>query len=103
MQPTAHGRARCQQRGVSELVVDMIVSFGAEVRARGATKYYLDRKARSRLEKSVGTEVVRRHERKLNCYIVISDDGMLITAAPRRHRVRETPQNPLPSDDQRLQ
>ena len=88
MHPTAHGRARCQQRGLSAVVVDMIVSFGAEVRARGASKYYLDRKARSRLEKAVGIELVRRHERKLNCYVVISDDGMVITAAPRRHRVR---------------
>jgi hypothetical protein len=88
MQPTAHGRTRCQQRGVSDVVVDMIVSFGAEVRARGASKYYLDRKGRTRLARALGTDVVRRHERKLNCYVVISDDGMLITAAPRRRRVR---------------
>lgn len=86
--PTAHARARCQQRGVPELVIDMIVSFGAEVRSRGASKYFLDRKGRARLERVVGHEVVRRHERKLNSYVVISDDGMLITAAPRLHRVK---------------
>ena len=54
IQPAAHGRTRCQQRGVSDTVADMIVAFGAEVRARGALKYYLDRKGRSRLERAVG-------------------------------------------------
>ena len=86
--PTAHGRTRCQQRGVCGEAVELILSYGAEVRTHGASKYYLDRKGRSRLARTEGTEVIRRLEQKLNCYIVVADDGVLITAAPRRRRVK---------------
>ena len=47
MQTTVHARSRCQQRGIPPAVVDLIVDFGAEVRSHGASKYYLDRKARN--------------------------------------------------------
>lgn len=88
MQPTAHARTRCQQRGISPMVVDLLVRFGAEVRSHGASKYYLDRRARSDLGKAVGREALRRYERKLNCYVIVADDGMLITAAPRTTRIK---------------
>ncbi len=88
MQPTSHARSRCQQRGIPPVVVDLIVDFGAEVRTHGASKYYLDRKARSVLRRVVGQQALRLVEHKLNCYVVVADDGVLITAAPRTSRIR---------------
>jgi hypothetical protein len=88
MQPTEHARSRCQQRGISPMVVDLLVRFGAEVRSHGASKYYLDRKARSALAKTMGREALRRYEHKLNCYVIVADDGMLVTAALRTTRIK---------------
>ncbi len=88
MQPTAHAHSRCQQRGIPSAVVDLIVDFGAEVRTHGASKYYLDRRARSDLRRVVGPQALRQVEHKLNCYVVVADDGVLVTAAPRTKRIR---------------
>lgn len=88
MQPTDHARSRCQQRGIAPAIVDLIVDFGAEVRSHGASKYYLDRKARADLSCAVGPTALRQYERKLNCYVVVADDGVLITAAPRTARIK---------------
>ncbi len=88
MQPTAHARTRCQQRGIPAVVVDLIVGFGAEVRTHGASKYYLDRKARSDLRRAVRSQALRQVEHKLNCYVVVADDGVLVTTAPRTKRIR---------------
>ena len=88
MQPTVHARSRCQQRGISPVVVDLIVDYGAEVRSHGVSKYYLDRKARADLRRAVGPAELRQYERKLNCYVVVADDGVLITAAPRTARIK---------------
>ena len=88
MQPTAHARSRCQQRGIPSVVVDLIVDFGVEVRTHGASKYYLDRKTRSDLCRAVGPQALRQVEHKLNCYVVVADDGVLVTAAPRTKRIR---------------
>lgn len=88
METTVHARSRCQQRGIPPAIVDLIVDFGAEVRSHGASKYYLDRKARSDLRRAVGPRVLRQVEHKLDCYVVVADDGVLITAAPRTTRIR---------------
>lgn len=88
MQTGAHARSRCQQRGIPPVVVDLIVDFGAEVRTYGASKYYLDRRSRSDLRRAVGSQALRQVEHKLNCYVVVADDGVLVTAAPRTKRIR---------------
>ncbi len=88
METTVHARSRCQQRGIPPAIVDLIVDFGAEVRSHGASKYYLDRKARSDLRRAVGPRALRQVEHKLDCYVVVADDGVLITAAPRTTRIR---------------
>ena len=88
MLATVHARSRCQQRGIVPAIVDLIVDFGAEVRSHGASKYYLDRKARTDLRRAVGSQALRQYEQKLNCYVVVADDGVLITAAPRTTRIR---------------
>jgi hypothetical protein len=40
------------------------------------------------LHRAVGPQALRQVERKLNCYVVVADDGVLITAAPRTARIR---------------
>lgn len=86
--PTAHGMARCQQRGVAQDALDLIVTYGREVRTHGASKFFLDRKSRHRLARIEDGAVLRRLDAKLNFYVVVADDGALVTAAPRRGRVR---------------
>jgi hypothetical protein len=88
METTVHARSRCQQRGIPPAIVDLIVDFGAEVRSHGASKYYLDRNPWSDLRRAVGPRALRQVEHKLDCYVVVADDGVLITAAPRTTRIR---------------
>jgi hypothetical protein len=84
---TAHAQTRCQQRCISSEVVDALLSYGERRRHQGADVYYLTKQARSRLSSAVG-ERYRRYEKALNSYVVMSDDGQVITAGRRYRRLK---------------
>lgn len=84
---TAHAQTRCQQRSISSEVVDALLSYGERRRHDGADVYYLTKAARSRVAGALGTQY-RMMERALNSYIVVSDDGQVITAARRYRRLK---------------
>lgn len=84
---TVHAQTRCQQRSISSEVVDALLAYGERRRHDGADVYYLTKAARSRVAGALGTRY-RRIERALNSYIVVSDDGQVITAARRYCRLK---------------
>lgn len=84
-----HARTRMQQRGLPPLVLHWLDDFGSEVPAPGgATLRHFDKRARRRLERSVGREPVRRQHEYLDAYAVYANDGTLITIGPRYQRIR---------------
>lgn len=85
---TAHARSRLQQRAIPPEAVDVLLAYGECGRHRGADIYYLDRPARLRAAGALGKERYRRLSRSLDTYLVVSDDGHLITAAHRRQRLK---------------
>ena len=85
---TRHAQVRCQQRGIPPEAVETILSYGNARRHDGADVYYLDKRARSRAEAALGRPRYRRIEKALDSYLVLSDDGSLITAAHRIRRLK---------------
>jgi hypothetical protein len=81
-----HGAARLSQRGITMDQVVTVLDFGAEQRSHGATRYFLDHRARTRLE--VEMPEALRSLRTLDIQVVMGDDGRLVTAAHRTKRIR---------------
>jgi len=84
---TAHAEARCQQRSISNEVVEVLLAYGESGRHQGADIYYLTRPARRRAQAALGDRY-RRLERRLNSYLVVGEDGSLVTAGRRYRRLK---------------
>ncbi len=78
---TEHARKRQQQRSIPTSVVDLLRDFGDETHRRaGATSYSFSKRSWRRVATYLGTEA-KYFERYRACYVVIADNGMIITAA----------------------
>ncbi len=80
---TQHAQTRCQQRSISPEIVDTILAYGDRKRHRGADVYFMNPRTRQRVAKAMGSDRYHRIEKRLDTYLVVGDDGRLITAAKR--------------------
>lgn len=87
MELSRHAQIRCQQRGVPPLIVEWLLTYGAEQRSAGATKRFFDRQARRRLAADYGAEVIDRLGDLLNLYLVEGDER-IVTAGVRTRRIK---------------
>lgn len=85
---THHAEARMQQRGISQHAVDVLMTYGEYRRHRGAEVCYLTRQSRTRMLKDLGKQAFLKLEKVLDAYLVVSDDGDVITAGHRHHRLK---------------
>lgn len=86
MKATAHASVRCQQRGVSPLVVDLLLQFGRRVHDhRGAEIVFFDRRSKKEVESYTGGSIGKLSE-QMDSYVVVSD-GRVITAGVRHKRI----------------
>jgi hypothetical protein len=85
---TRHAEIRCQQRGIRPEVVATLLEFGRRERRHGAEVCFMDRTARRRAEQALGHVAYARVADRLGRYLVVADDGQIITAAPRRKRFK---------------
>ena len=83
---TRHAATRLRQRAITVEQVLMVIDFGSEQRAHGATRFFLDKLARHRLTQVQPSRI--RDLGSLNIQVVLADDGRLITAAHRTKRIR---------------
>lgn len=88
MRYSRHGAKRAQQRAIDPLIIDWLIAYGTGIRTHGATRYFLEKDGRRRLERDIGSAVVGRLADKLSVVAVVSDDGLLVTAYHRCERVR---------------
>jgi NAD kinase len=86
---SGHAAARMNQRGIREETVETLLSFGERKRSRGADLYFMDRTARRRARDELGAKVFARIEKSLDAYVVVGDDGTLVTVAKRMRRLRD--------------
>ncbi|WP_454737186.1 hypothetical protein [Cupriavidus necator] len=85
---TKHAVTRVRQRGIPPLIVDWLWDFGARVHnGTGAEVVWFDKGGRKRLMKAVGAQVVDRLGDLLEAYIVVSADGVVVTAGWRTQRI----------------
>ncbi|MBZ9774020.1 DUF4258 domain-containing protein [Mesorhizobium sp. CO1-1-8] len=84
---TRHAEARCQQRGIRPEVVDAILAYGRRCRRHGADVYFMDSRSRARAQDDLGRQYAQLADR-LNTYLVMSDDGQMVTVAKRLGRLK---------------
>lgn len=86
MNMTVHAAKRCQQRGVPQMVIDLLLEFGSRQHdGLGAEICYFDKKARKRLQTYAG-ELAGKLGSKLDAYVVVNGD-QIITTGPRFKRI----------------
>lgn len=86
MQLTEHAYRRSIQRNIPTDIIEVIHTFGSEMKAPGgATRLFLDR-ASLALATDGGEAKRSRLERYINAYVVVGREGRVLTVARRRHR-----------------
>ena len=85
---TRHAAERCQQRGIRTEVVEAILAYGDRHWRHGAEVCFMTRQAREQATAALGARRFARIADRLDCYVVLSDDGSIVTAAQRRQRLR---------------
>ena len=83
-----HADLRCQQRGISSQIVEVLLSYGTRRQRHGAEVCFMDHSARRQAAAGLGRERFARIADRLNRYVVLADDGTIVTAAPRRRRMK---------------
>lgn len=83
-----HAEIRAQQRSISPLILDWLLSYGAaQFDRRGAEIRYFDHAARRRLGREFGKQVVDRLGALLDTYAVVGANGTVVTTGHRFKRV----------------
>ena len=85
---TKHGSARARQRGIPQLILDWLIEYGRLTRKRGADVYIFDKESRRRLRCDIGSLAYKRLADLFDAYVVVSDDGKVITTGWRQRRLK---------------
>lgn len=76
-----HAKKRSKQRSIPEVVIDLLLDFGDETHlGSGATSFSFRKKSWSRAVKYLGAKA-KYFERYRACYVVVAEDGTVITVA----------------------
>lgn len=82
-----HAATRMQQRAIPPFMIELLERFGTEERCGGADRIFFDKAARKRLERHLGGRRSIRHvEPWLDVYLVVGDNGKLVTVGHRLKR-----------------
>ncbi len=83
-----HARHRCRQRGISGEVVGVLLDFGRRRHRHGAEVCFMDKAARTRARRVMGASAYARIVDRLDSYVVVGEDGLILTAAQRHRRLK---------------
>jgi hypothetical protein len=79
---TRHFDHRFQQRGLNATIIEMLLNYGVRRRTRdGAESLSFTKDVLHEIRTDLGDTVFKACERLRNAYLVVADDGMLITVA----------------------
>lgn len=86
---TRHGALRKQQRGVPAPAIEFLQDWGiARHCGGGREKYYFNSRTWERFSRA-NPQDAKRFAKMRNMYVVIGDDGSLVTVAHRTKAVRK--------------
>lgn len=87
--PTKHAEIRLRQRGIPPPVVEWLVSYGSSRfdHHRGLV-FYFDSQSRAVLRSAVDRAALARYSEHLDCYVVVSTNGEVITVGHRTRRLK---------------
>ena len=89
LERTHHGEQQHQRRATLPLMEWIIMAHGTYVRSHGADTVFLDKAARKRIQNEVGGKRgMRVFDHYMNAYLVVSDEGRVITTGYRTHRIK---------------
>jgi hypothetical protein len=88
MHYTRHAEVRCQQRGIPAAVVNVLLMYGEQRYHRGASICFMNQVSRERAKNKMGHEQFAKIADRLNSYVVLAENGDIITAAPRLRRLK---------------
>ena len=83
---TRHAERRSQQRGIRAEAMEVLLAHGASTISHGRELVYMDQRARRRARAALGRTTYAQLERALDAYLVVGDDGMIVTCAHRLKR-----------------
>ncbi|MEO7031477.1 MAG: hypothetical protein ABI351_13135 [Herbaspirillum sp.] len=87
MKMSKHAIVRQQQRAIPPIVVDLLLNWGCAEHARGedCIRYFFDKNARRGIKAHYG-QMASQMSRYLDCYAIVSGEGMVITVA---HQIKK--------------
>jgi len=85
---TIHASTRMQQRGIPPAIVQWLIEYGATDYNGSTCRRYFDKAARQRLCRDLGVQIVDRLGSLMNCYLIESQQGEVVTVAHRLNRSR---------------
>jgi hypothetical protein len=89
-----HAEIRLRQRGIPAAVVEWLVSYGSSHfdHHRGLV-FYFDSRSRAVLRSAVDRAELANYSEHLDCYVVLSTNGEIITVGHRTRRFRRDSAN----------
>lgn len=84
---TRHAQVRCKQRGIRPAVINTILAYGRQRRRHGADVYFMDSSARKLARSELGRIGYAKIADRLDAYLIMSDEGQVVTAAIRLRRL----------------
>ena len=87
---TQHALQQSQRRCLDSRLIEYAWMYGRHLDAgRGCIRCFFDRRARNSLKEQLTRQEYARIEKKLNCYVVLTDDQeTVITAAYKTKKFR---------------
>jgi hypothetical protein len=81
---TAHAQRRAHDRSIPDIARYLLMDYGVCKRAGdGTVSYYFDKRAWKDVEKLFGSWPLKKMEQLKRVYMVVSDDGAVVTIAYR--------------------
>ena len=82
-----HFKVRTQQRCVNGLVTDVLFTYGESRKCRGGVEsIFFSRESLIDIRNEFGASICNACEKLRNSYLIVSEDGVLITAARSNRR-----------------
>lgn len=89
MHLSQHAIQRCEQRGVSQAMIDIIVRFGSVEYHQGSEIFRLNKRGVGHAKRYLGGLYKGSKEQLQSCYVVMQGDTVVTVARHTKHLKRD--------------